>query len=207
MSRAAVNRTILAVAGLILLAAGLLVLAGGFDLYHRWQLSPPSWWPLTSPDQPVLSEASRTRWVNRSWWWPVAIAVPAVVLAGSLWWLFAQLRRSGPAGLHLPTARDVHLAVRVHSRAVEGAIRAETAAFPGVARVTVHLVGDQHRPQIRALIRLTPAGSPAEVLDRFHTGPLDHARTSLGLAALPAELHLQVTTAPERPLPKAPRVL
>ncbi|GGQ73872.1 alkaline shock response membrane anchor protein AmaP [Kitasatospora griseola] len=208
MSRRAVNRTVLAVVGLLLLVGGALVLLGGLDVYRHLGITPPHWWPLTSPDQPVLSTASRTRWTERDWWWPVAIAVPVLVVLGGLWWLFSQLRRGGPAGVDLPSPAapgQQHFALHVRSRAVEDAIETETIALPEVDRVTVRVTGAARRPQVHTVLRLTPGADTAALIDAFHTGPVEHARHSLGLAALPAELRLRVAR-PRKERNKAPRV-
>lgn len=162
MSRSTVNRVLLGVAGLVLLAAGVLVLAGGLDLYRRLGVDPPSWWPLTSPDQPVVSAYSRTEWVNqswwadRSWWWAVVIAGPAIVVAGAAWWLFAQLRRSGPATVAVPTPGASGLRLRLRSRALEEVLETGTVALPEVERAGVRLVRGRRHPRLRATVRLTP---------------------------------------------------
>ncbi|MGW4382534.1 alkaline shock response membrane anchor protein AmaP [Kitasatospora sp. NPDC004531] len=208
MSRGAVNRSILAVVGLLLLVGGALVLLGGLDVYRHLGVTPPHWWPLTSPDQPVLSTASRTRWTDRDWWWPVAIGVPALLVLGGLWWLFSQLRRGGPAGVDLPSPAapgQPHFALHVRSRAVEDAIETETIAFPEVDRVTVRVTGAARRPEIRTAVRLTPDADTAALIDAYRTGPVEHARHSLGLATLPAELRLR-TARPRKDRSKAPRV-
>ncbi|GAA2819252.1 hypothetical protein GCM10010441_49580 [Kitasatospora paracochleata] len=195
MGRGAVNRTILAVVGVILLLTGLLALAGGLDLYGHLGLSMPSRWPWTSPDQPVLSAEARTRWSDRAWWWPVAIAVPSVVLAGGLWWLFGQVRGSGPAGIDLPSPAGPtgHFALHVRSRAVEEALETETIALPEVARITARVAGDPHHPHIRAALRMVSGGHTADLLRRYEAGPMAHARTTLGLADLRSELRIRVT--------------
>ncbi|WP_371500081.1 alkaline shock response membrane anchor protein AmaP [Kitasatospora sp. NBC_00374] len=193
MSRTAVNRTVLAVVGVLLLAGGLLVLAGGLDLYARVHLSMPRRWPYLTPDHPLLGEAARTRWVHRAWWWPVAIAVPAVIVAGALAWLFTQLRRTGPGSLELapPAAATT---VRVRGRAVEDALETGTVALPGVERVTVRLVGRRRgRPVVvRAAVRLKAGGAPGALLTDYSAGPLAQVRSSLGLADLRSELRLRV---------------
>ncbi|MFJ1703961.1 alkaline shock response membrane anchor protein AmaP [Kitasatospora sp. NPDC088346] len=193
MSRTAVNRTVLAVVGVLLLGGGLLVLAGGLDLYARVHLSMPRRWPLLAPDHPLLGEAARTRWVHRAWWWPVAIAVPALIVAGALGWLFTQLRRTGPGSLELapPAAATT---VRVRADAVEDVLETGTVALPGVERVTVHLAGRRGRPVVvRAAVRLEPGGSPAALLAGYSAGPLAQLRSSLGLHDLRSELRLRVS--------------
>ncbi|GAA0697895.1 alkaline shock response membrane anchor protein AmaP [Kitasatospora atroaurantiaca] len=195
----------LAVAGLVLLVAGVLVLAGGLDLYGRLHLDMPQGWPLTSPDQPVVSYASRTRWTDKAWWWPTVITVLVLAVAGALWWLFAQLHRSGPSTVTLP-APGAGLVLRLRTSALEDALETETIALPEVARVRVKLTGGSRRPLVRAAVRLEAGGGPAGLVERFHTGPLAHARDSLGLPELPAELRLGVAGR-RRATPRHPRVL
>ncbi|KQV03255.1 MULTISPECIES: hypothetical protein [unclassified Kitasatospora] len=197
MSRSTVNRVLLGLAGVLLLVGGALVLAGGFDLYGRLDVRMPDWWPLTSPDQPVLSDASRTRWSGETWWWPVVFAVLGLTVALSLWWLFAQVRRSGPSSVPLPVVAE-GVTLRLRSRALADAVETETVAQPEVARVQARLTGRPKRLLLRAAVRLTPDGDPASAVDRFLTGPLAHARIALG-QDLPADLRLQVA----RPRPPA----
>ncbi|MFF1908911.1 alkaline shock response membrane anchor protein AmaP [Kitasatospora sp. NPDC058218] len=195
MSRSTVNRVLLGVAAVLLLAAGVLVLAGGLDLYARLGLDMPGWWPLTSPDQPVVSAGSRTRWADESWWWPAVIAGLALVVAGTAWWLLAQLRRSGPATIALPTPGASGLRLRLRTRALEEALETGTVVLPEVERVSVRLLRGPRRPRLRAAVRLTPGGDPAELVEHFETGPCSSARSSLGLAELPAELRIRVLAA------------
>ncbi|GAA2152208.1 alkaline shock response membrane anchor protein AmaP [Kitasatospora kazusensis] len=196
----------LAVGGVLLLGAGLLVLAGGFGLYGRLHLHPAGWWPLTSPHQPVVSTASRTRWTERGWWWPTVITVLSLAVVGALWWLVAQLRRSGPGTVTLPTPPGRGPALRLRGRALEDALETETVDLPEVTRVRVRLTGNRRRLLLRAAVRLGQGGTPAALLDEFHTGPLAHARTSLALPDLPCELRLQVAGHAAARAPKRPRV-
>ncbi|MFB7664744.1 alkaline shock response membrane anchor protein AmaP [Kitasatospora sp. NPDC056138] len=207
MSRTAVNRAVVAVAGLFLLVGGVLVLAGGFDLYGRIGLGHPGWWPLTSPDQPLVGAAARTRWADRDWWWPTVIGVLVLLLAGALWWIFAQLRRSGPAVLRLPVPDGGGAVLRLRSRALEEAVAAETGDLPDVLGARVRLVGNRRRPLLRVAVRLRASGRPDDLLEQFHTGPLVHARTSLGLPDLPVHLRLRVATPRRKAEPEPPRVL
>ncbi|MFD0276759.1 alkaline shock response membrane anchor protein AmaP [Kitasatospora sp. NPDC127111] len=196
MTRTTVNRVLIGAVGLVLLATGLLVLAGGLDLYGRLGADPPSGWPLTAPDQPVVGEGSRTRWAEQSWWSPPAvIAVLAVVVAGAAGWLFAQLRRSGPATVAVPTPGASRLRLRLRSRALEHALETGTAALPEVERAGVRLIRGPRHPRLRATVRLTPGGDPAALVEHFETGPRTDARTSLGLAELPADVRIRVVPA------------
>ncbi|AUY49314.1 alkaline shock response membrane anchor protein AmaP [Streptomyces sp. CB01881] len=195
MSRTTVNRVLLGVAGLVLFAVGVLVLAGGLDLYGRLGVDPPGWWPLTSPDQPVVSVESRTHWSDQGWWWPAVIGGLVVVVAGAAWWLFAQLRRSGPATVGVPTPGASGLRLRLRSRALEEVLETGAVALPEVDRADVHLVRGPRHPRLRAAVRLTPGGDPAALVEHFETGPRTDARTSLGLAELPADLRVRVVAA------------
>ncbi|MER6395783.1 alkaline shock response membrane anchor protein AmaP, partial [Kitasatospora sp. NPDC001603] len=195
MSRSTVNRVLLGAAAVLLLAVGLLVLAGGLDLYARLGVDPPSRWPLTSPDQPVVSSSSRTRWSDETWWWPAVTAGLVLVVLGTGWWLFAQLRRSGPATVVLPTPGVGGLRLRLRTRALEEALETGTVALPEVERVSVRLLRGSGRQRLRAAVRLTPGGGPAELVEHFETGPRGDARASLGLAELPAELRVRVQAA------------
>ncbi|MER7751883.1 alkaline shock response membrane anchor protein AmaP [Kitasatospora sp. NPDC097643] len=195
MRRTAVNRVLLGVVGAVLLAVGVLVLAGGLDVYGRLGVDPPDWWPLTSPDQPVVSVDSRTRWVAQSWWWPTVIIGLSVLVVGMVWWLLAQLRRSGPAALVVPTPGATGLRLRINTRALEEALESGTATLPEVERADVHLVRAPKHPRLRGAVRLTPGGDPAALMEHFETGPRADACGSLGLPELPADLRIRVLQA------------
>ncbi|WP_327681952.1 alkaline shock response membrane anchor protein AmaP [Kitasatospora sp. NBC_00458] len=195
MSRSTVNRVLVGVAGAVLLAAGLLVLAGGLDLYRRLGTDPPHWWPLTSPDRPVVGARSRTRWVDQAWWWPTVIAGLAVLVVGTAWWLAAQLRRSGPATVVVPTPGTPGLRLRLRTGALEDALETGTVALPEVERVGVRLLRGTGHLRLRAAVRMTPGGDPAALAEHFETGPRTDARVSLGLPDLPADLRIHVVAA------------
>ncbi|MGW6918677.1 alkaline shock response membrane anchor protein AmaP [Kitasatospora sp. NPDC054939] len=200
MSRTTVNRLLIGLAGLVLLAVGLLVLAGGFDLYARLGADPPDRWPLTSPDQPLLSTTSRTRWTDEDWWWPAVITALVLAVAGAAWWLVAQLRRSGPGALAVATPGAAPgLRLRLRTKALEDAVETGTAALPEVERATVRVTGARGRLRLRGAVRLAPGGDPAALLERFDTGPRQHSRTSLALPELPADLRVHVSPRPADP--------
>ncbi|MGW4893814.1 alkaline shock response membrane anchor protein AmaP [Kitasatospora sp. NPDC004240] len=199
MSRTVVNRLLIGLAGLVVLVVGLLVVAGAFDLYTRLEVDPPDRWPLISPDQPLLSTRSRTRWVDEPWWWPTVVAVLLVLAGGSLGWLVAQLRRHGPSALTVATPGAPGLRLRLRAGALEEAVETGTAALPEVERASVRLIGRPRRPGLRGAVRLTPGGEPAVLLTHFETGPRTDALATLGLPALPADLRIRVVARPEKP--------
>ncbi|MER6304147.1 alkaline shock response membrane anchor protein AmaP [Kitasatospora sp. NPDC001539] len=192
MSRAVVNRVLLGVAGAVLLVVGVLVLAGGLDLYRRLGVDPPSWWPLTSPDQPVVSGRSRERWAGSSWWWPTVIGGLSVLVAAMAWWLVAQLRRTGLSSIAVPTPGVGGLRLRVSARGLEEALEDGTVVLPEVERVGVRLVRAPRHPRVRGAVRLTPGGDPVGLVEHFEDGPRADAVRSLGLAELPADLRIRV---------------
>ncbi|MFE5583794.1 alkaline shock response membrane anchor protein AmaP [Kitasatospora sp. NPDC056531] len=192
MTRTVVNRVLLGAVGVVLLGVGVLVLAGGLDLYRRLGVDPPSWWPLTSPDQPVVSARSRTRWVGSSWWWPTVIGGLSVLVVGMAWWVVAQLRRTGLSSIAVSTPGVGGLRLRVNARALEEALENGTVVLPEVERAGVRLVRAPRHPRLRGAVRLTPGGDPVGLVEHFEDGPRADALGSLGLAELPADLRIRV---------------
>ncbi|MFJ4187579.1 alkaline shock response membrane anchor protein AmaP [Kitasatospora sp. NPDC089509] len=192
MSRTVVNRVLLGLVGAVLLGVGVLVLAGGLDLYQRLGVHPPGWWPLTSPDQPVVGAHSRRRWAGSSWWWPTVLGGLSVLVLGTAWWLVAQLRRTGLPGIAVPTPGVPGLRLRVGARALEEALEQGTAVLPEVERAGVRLVRAPGHPRLRGAVRLTPGGDPVALVEHFEDGPRADAVRSLGLAELPADLRIRV---------------
>ncbi|MQS14619.1 alkaline shock response membrane anchor protein AmaP [Streptomyces kaniharaensis] len=206
MRRGIVNRVLLGIVGAALLAAGVLVLAGGLDLYGRLGADPPGWWPLTSPDQPVVSATSRTRWVESSWWWPTVIGGLSVLVVVMVSWLVVQLRRTGLSSIAVPTSGVTGLRVRVSARTLEEALETGTAVLPEVERAGVRLVRAPGHPRLRGAVRLTPGGDPAALVEHFETGPRADALGSLGVPELPADLRIRVLqAAPAEPRHWLPR--
>ncbi|MCX5379092.1 alkaline shock response membrane anchor protein AmaP [Streptomyces sp. NBC_00091] len=172
----AVNRALLALAGLVLLAAGISVLTAS--------------WPFGGPNAPLL----RRRWhLEGGWWWVVFAALALCVLL-ALWWLTAQLRRSRLAALAVDTG-DGGFAV-LRGRALESAVAAEVSALDGVARCRVALRGRRGAPTLRVALELEPHAVPADALAALAGPVLTHARTSAGLPALPTEARLKITPHP-----------
>ncbi|GAA1070551.1 alkaline shock response membrane anchor protein AmaP [Kitasatospora arboriphila] len=207
MSMSAVNRTILAVIGIALLLGGLLVLAGGLDLYGRLNATMPDGWPFTSPHQPVLSAATRADWSDQAWFWPVVIAVPAVVVVGALGWLYAQLHRAGSSTVTVPVPGGEGVALRMRKRALQDAVETEVIDLPRVDKVTVRASGASHRLLLRSTVRLEPGADTARLVRTLDDGPLENARTSLGLAELPCRLRLTASVRRRSAGPKARRVV
>ncbi|MBT2404919.1 MULTISPECIES: alkaline shock response membrane anchor protein AmaP [unclassified Streptomyces] len=190
--KSAVNRVLLAVTGIVLFGTGLLILAGGFDLYRRWNLTPPEGWPLSTPNAVLLGAADRTRWTDESWWWPVVIAALVIVVLLALWWLLAQLRRTHPG--HIPVggtpAAD---GVELREQALSDALAADVRDQPGVQQARVRMTGPVGHPEARIGLTLTPGSEPGPVLQELCDGPLPRARQSTGRPRLSAQARLRVT--------------
>ncbi|MFF6775193.1 alkaline shock response membrane anchor protein AmaP [Streptomyces sp. NPDC012637] len=178
-----VNRIVLALAGLLLLVGGGAVLAAGLDL------SVPSWWPWSGPDDVLLTRSQRQHWRDESWWWPVVIAVLGVVVLLALWWLIAQFRRARLREVLVDSGDGEDAVLR--GRALETVLEADATAQEGVARARVALTGRRTAPRTRVALLLEPYASPADALTTLATQALGNARTSAGLTSLPTEARLR----------------
>ncbi|MBQ0865053.1 alkaline shock response membrane anchor protein AmaP [Streptomyces smyrnaeus] len=184
-----VNRVLTVLVGLVLLALGLAVLFAGLDLPRRWNVTMPSGWPWTRPRDVVLSDADRTRWTDEGWWWPVALAVLAVLFLLCVWWLLAQLRRQRLDEV-LIDSRDGEGAT-LRARAMEDVIAAEAESQPGVDRARVALTGRRRQPRARIGLVLTAHAEPGPAVHRLRREAIGHAMTSAGLESLPAEVRMR----------------
>jgi hypothetical protein len=192
-----VNRVLLAVTGVLLLALGLAALVGGFDLPRRWNFSLPSDWPWTGPDDVLLSDSDRTQWRSESWWWPLVLGVLAVLVILMLWWLLSQLRRRRLREVLIESGDGEGALLR--GPALENVLEAETSALPGVDKAAVRLTGRRSAPQAVVSVLLKPHAAPGAVLNRLTDEALEHARESVALEQLPAEVRLRAAKhRPER---------
>ncbi|MGW5852044.1 alkaline shock response membrane anchor protein AmaP [Streptomyces sp. NPDC055254] len=189
--KSAINRVLLALVGVVLLGTGLLILTGSLDLYRSWRMTPPDGWPLTAPQEVLLDDAGRTRWVDEGWWWPTVIAFLAVVVLLALWWLLAQLRRTHPGTL--PVGGDPAVdGVELRERALSDALAADAANLPGVHRARARMTGSSRHPAADLDLTLAPDTAPGPVLRALCDGPLEHARQSTG-RTLAARARLRVS--------------
>ncbi|MFI1399657.1 alkaline shock response membrane anchor protein AmaP [Streptomyces sp. NPDC020681] len=181
-----INRVLVGLAGLALFCVGGAVLAAGTGL------SVPSWWPWYGPGDVLLSDADRYRWRDEGWWWPVVIAVLAVLVLLALWLFVAQLRRARLAEVLVDSGDGEGALLR--GRALEGVLEGEAESLEGVSRAHITLTGRRSTPQARVALLLEPHASPAESLTRLTTEAVAHARDSAGLEVLPAEVHLRAAS-------------
>lgn len=187
--RTTVNRVLLGLTGLLLLALGLSVLIGGLDLQRHWDVTLPSSWPFDGPKDVLLTDHDRTRFRAHGWWWPVVIAALGVLFVAALWWLLAQARTRRLRQLRVDSG-DAQGAL-VRGRAVEHVLSAESEAYEGVEWAGASLVGRRGGPQARLVLGLAPHATPVDVVAALDASVLERARTSAGLAELPAEARLR----------------
>ncbi|MEE1930624.1 alkaline shock response membrane anchor protein AmaP [Streptomyces sp. TRM 70351] len=186
-----VNRVLLALTGLALLGLGLAALAAAFDLYGRVGVTPPDGYAWRSPDEVLLTAADRTQWRAEDWWWPVVFAVLGLLVLLALWWLVAQLRSRRLGTVRVDTGDGA--GARVRGAALEDAMAAEAEDQHGVGRARVTLTGRRGSPRARVGLLLEPEARPARVVRELRARALEHARTSAGLAALPAQVRLRAS--------------
>ncbi len=187
--RTTLNRVLLALVGLILIAVGGGVLVGSLHLSRHWDFTLPSWWPYKDPHDVLLSDADRTRYRENGWWWPVVIAVLAVLVLIALCWLIAQLR-SRRLGQVLVDSGDEG-GVLLRGRALENALAADTEALPGVTRTGVRLTGRRNAPAARMALLLDGEAVPDAIVRDVDALVLADACSSAGLADLPAEVRMR----------------
>ncbi|RLV08160.1 alkaline shock response membrane anchor protein AmaP [Streptomyces griseocarneus] len=183
-----VNRVLVALAGVLLVGLGAAVLIGALDLRRRWYLSLPSAWPFHGPHDVLLPDADRRTWRTESWWWPAVLATLGLLVLLSLWWLLAQLRRRRLREVLVECGAGEAAVVR--GAALEDVLSAEAESLDGVERATVTLTGRRTAPSARVSLTLGPRAAPSEALSSLTDGVLASARTSTGLARIPARIRL-----------------
>jgi hypothetical protein len=188
-TRTTANRVLLALTGLFLLALGLAVLIGALDLQRHWDFGMPSAWPFTGPHDVLLSASDRTRYRDDDWWWWAVIGGLAVIALVALWWLLAQSRTRRLRRLRVDTGDRADAALR--GRALEQVLTAECEAYEGVEWAGAALTGKRGNPRARLVLGLAPHATPVDVVTGLDREVLERARTSAGLAALPAEARLR----------------
>ncbi len=177
------NRVLLGVVGLVLVVVGGSVLAVGLGA------PAPSWWIHHERHDVLLSDAERTRWRDADWWWPVVLAVLAVLVLLALWRLTTVLRRHRLSEVLVDTGDGAGALLR--GRALEGVLAGQAGELDGVAHAQARLTGRSSAPEARVRLRLEPQVDPVTALHDLTDQALAHARHSAGLASLPAEVRLK----------------
>lgn len=184
---AGVDRWLLVLSGIALLALGVLVVLLGEGIFGVGR----SGRPLLDPSvvnalraQPLL--------------WRIVVVAAGVVLALlGLAWAARSVRPERRPDLRLDGGPGTSIVVS--AAAAAEAIGAQTTALPGVGRARARLVGGESTPAVRVTVWLTDDADIAAVLTRLHDEVLATARTSLGLAALPAAVRLELDRPRQQP--------
>jgi hypothetical protein len=177
------DRSRLVLLGLVLLAAGVLVALLGHGVLGADRAGRPLLDPVVVDllrAEPLVARA-------------VAIAAGVVLLVLGLTWTARSLRPERRPDLVLD--RGPGTALTVSSAAAAEALSAQAGALPGVGRTRARLVGSEEAPAVRLTLWLADDADVRDVLDRLADQVLASARESLGLAALPVAVRLEVEPA------------
>ncbi|MEN8652410.1 hypothetical protein ABCR94_17845 [Streptomyces sp. 21So2-11] len=181
--RDGVNRLLAALLGIAVLVGGGWLTVTGLtrELFSPapW-VTDASWWPRPGDG---------LRPGTPDWDAPVTLAVVSTVMVGFLCWLTAQAPARHPRRLALPRP-----ALRLSTRALTRAVRADAEAVPGVARAHVRLSGNARRGRSRLAldVLLKPGAGPAAVLAGLSGEPLRAARTAAGAERLALSVRFRV---------------
>lgn len=177
---AGLDRWLLILLGLVLLAVGVLVVLLDNGLFGAGRAGRPLL-------DPLVVDALRAQ---PQLWRIVAIVGGGVLALLGLSWTAASLRPERRPDLHVDGGPGTSIVVS--SAAVADAVATQTAALAGVGRARARLVGAAAAPALRVTLWITDDAAVRTVLAQVYGEILPTARTSLGLAALPTAVRLEV---------------
>lgn len=183
---AAGDRSLAALIGLLLLAAGVLVALLSYGVFGSGRAGRPLLDPV------ALDTLNAHLLVSRL----VAIGVGLLLVVLGLVWAARSLRPERRPDLTLDGGSDT--AIVISSAAAADAVAGQAATLPGVGRAKARMVGTDTAPALRVTLWLTDDAEVRDVLDRLHRDVLGGVRTSLGLAAVPAAVRLELDSAPAK---------
>jgi hypothetical protein len=184
---AAGDRVTTVFVGLVLLAAGVLVALLSFGVFGTGRAGRPLLDPMIVDAlraQPVVSRV-------------VAVVAGMVLVLLGLIWAANSIRPERHPDVLIDGGPDTSIVVS--SAAAADAVAAQAAGLPGVGRARARLVGDETAPALRVTLWLADDADVRDVLRRLDEQVLTTARQSLGLAALPVAVRLEL----DRPHPAA----
>lgn len=174
------DRSLLVVLGVVLLALGTLVALLSYGVFGAARAGRPIL-------DPVVADALAAQLLIAR---IVAIAVGLLLLVLGLVWAARSLRPERRPDLVLDPGPET--AITVDSGAAADALAAQAATLPGVGRAKARMVGSHDAPALRMSVWLADDADVADVLSRLDTQVLSSARSSLGLAALPVAVRLEL---------------
>lgn len=178
------DRSILVIIGLVLVLAGAFAALVGYRVLDAVPGEGTSARPLLDPVVVDLLRAQPL--VARI----VAIVVGVLLVILGLSWTARSLRPERRPDLVLD--RGPETGIVVDSAAAADALAGQAAALPGVGRAKARMVGSDAAPAVRLSMWLTDDADVRDVLERLDRDVLASARDSLGLAALPVAVRLEL---------------
>ncbi len=185
-SRSAVRRSVggdrwsITLLGLVLLAAGVLVALLAYGVFGAARAGRPLLDPM------ILDLLRAQQLPSRV----IAIVVGVLLVLLGLVWVARSLRPERRPDLVLDGGTGTSIVV--NSSAAAAAVAAQAAGLPGVGRARARLVGTESAPALRVTLWLTDDAEVQEVLRRLDEQVLATARSSLGLAAIPVAVRLEL---------------
>ncbi|MFK0175152.1 hypothetical protein ACIQVR_04195 [Streptomyces xanthochromogenes] len=175
-ARTAVNRTVLAGAGLTLLTGGTYLAAARAPIADRL----PHGWPAPATDAVLLDSGTLADLRAQGWWTPAVITagVLATVLLG--WWLLWQLHPRRRARLPLAVPRG-----DLRTRALEDVIAERAMSINGISRCRARLYVRRRRLHLHLRIWLDTGTAPDTVIEQL---------TALSSEAAPAAAPYEIDT-------------
>ncbi|QJY51025.1 alkaline shock response membrane anchor protein AmaP [Pseudonocardia broussonetiae] len=181
------DRSVLVLLGLVLLAAGVLVALLGYGVFGAARAGRPLL-------DPVVVDLIRAQPLPAR---IIAIAAGVLLLVLGLSWAAGSVRPERKPDLVID--RGPTTAIIVDAAAAADALAAQAAALPGVGRARARMVGTEDAPALRVWVWLSDDADVRDVLERLHDQVLTAARTSLGIAALPVAVRLELDQATTHP--------
>ncbi|HEX6499414.1 MAG TPA: alkaline shock response membrane anchor protein AmaP [Micromonosporaceae bacterium] len=172
------NRVIIGLIGLLLLLAGAAGLAAGFGVFG------------SAFRTHVVIPARVSRYAaQHAWFWPALAAFTFVVALLALWWLIAQFRTNRLREIDLrPGGRDG--LTYLNGKAVTDAVEEEIESYRGVSRARARLSGTPTYPRMTLVVTLDGRVGAGEIRQRVEDQAIRHARSALGVDAVPTRIDL-----------------
>ncbi|MFE9539683.1 hypothetical protein [Streptomyces sp. NPDC006691] len=172
----AVNRTVLATAGLALLIGGIWLAAARASIAERL----PRGWPALAPDAVLFDGGTLTDLRTQGWWTPAVITAGVLLTVLLAWWLLRQLHPRHRA--RLPLAAP-HADLR--TRAFEEALAERAVTIDGISRCRARLYVRRRRLQLHLCVWLDTDTAPGTVIEQL---------TALSGEAAPAAAPYEIDT-------------
>ena len=181
------DRSLAVLVGFLLLSAGTLVALLSYGVFGAGRANRPLVDPMIVDVLRAQPLAARV----------VAIAAGLLLVVLGLVWAARSLRPERRPDLVLDAGQDTSIVVS--SAAAAEAVASQAGALPGVGRARARLVGTEAAPALRVTLWLADDADVRDVLARLDDQVLATARDSLGLAALPTAVRLELDSAPAGP--------